>query len=132
MERRTAARITECPEYVRVDFGSADCMETTAAYRSFAELWSGKPPRHVLLKAGDNDPAGHTRLRDVLEGMARAAVMRPDFKLALVASTLPVHALYREAQQKLRAAGVNAWVFDTGSEAVEWLEGRLHGGRMTS
>jgi hypothetical protein len=132
VERRTAARITECPEYVHVDFGSGDCMEISAAYRSFAELWIAKPASHVLLEAGDNDPAGHARLRDVLEAMARAAVMRPDFKLALVASTPPVHALYREAQQTLRAAGVNAWVFESGSEAVEWLEGRLHGGRMMS
>jgi hypothetical protein len=132
VDRRTAARITECPGYVRVDFGSGDFMEISATYRSFADLWIGNPVRHVLLEAGDNDPAGHARLRDVLEAMARAAAIRPDFKLALVASMPPVHALYREAQQRLRAIGVNAWVFDSGSEAVEWLEGRLRCGHMTS
>jgi len=123
-------RITECAEYLQVDFGAADCLEISATYRSFAERYLGKPARHVLLEAGDNDPSGHYRLRDALETMARA--IPPDFKLALVASTSAVHALYREAQQRLRAAGLNAWVFESRAEAVCWLEGRLRDGRMTS
>jgi hypothetical protein len=36
VERRTAARITECPGYLRVDFGSVDSMQISATYRSFA------------------------------------------------------------------------------------------------
>jgi hypothetical protein len=126
----TAARITECPEYVGVDFGAADSMEISALYRSFADRYIGMPARHVLLEAGDNDPSGHRRLRDALQMMARA--IPPDFKLALVASTSAVHALYREAQQTLRAVGLNAWVFESRAEAVAWLEGRVVGGPMTS
>jgi len=122
--------ITECPEYLRVDFGAADSMEISATYRSFADRYIGKPARHVLLEAGDNDPSGHRRLRDALETMARA--IPPDFKLALVASTSAVNALYREAQQTLRAAGLNAWVFESRAEAVAWLEGRWYDARMTS
>ena len=132
MDRHTAGRITECPGYLRVDFGSGDSMEISETYRSLACLCIGKPARYVLLEAGDNDPLGHAGLRDALEAMARAAAIPPDFKLALVASTSPVHALYREAQQTLRAIGVNAWVFDSGSEALEWLEGRSPCGQMTS
>jgi len=122
--------ITECPEYLRVDFGAADSLEITATYRSFADRYIGKPARHVLLEAGDTDPSGHRRLRDALETMARA--IPPDFKLALVASTSAVNALYREAQQTLRAAGLNAWVFESRADAVAWLEGRSRGGLMTS
>ena len=124
--------ITECSGYVRVDFGSGNCGETSATYRSFADFCIGRPVSCALLEAGDNDPLGHARLGDALETMARAAAIPQDFKLALVASTAPVHAVYREAQRELRAAGVNAWVFDSGSEAVEWLEGRTPSGPMAS
>jgi hypothetical protein len=132
MSRGVRPRITECFGYVRVDFASGSCEETSATYRSFSDLCIGRPVSRALLEAGDNDPLGHTRLRDALEAMARAAAIPQDFKLALVASTLPVHAVYCEAQQSLRAAGVNAWVFDSGAEALEWLQGRSPGGRMAS
>ena len=126
----TACSITECQEYLRVDFGAADSLEISATYRLFADHYLGKPARHVLLEAGDNDASGHRRLRDALETMARS--IPPDFKLALVASTSAVGAVYREAQQTLRAVGLNAWVFDSRAEAVAWLEGRSPCGRMTS
>jgi len=125
-------RIAECAGYVRVDFGSADVGEIRETYRSFADLCIDKPAGQVLLEAGDNDPTGHRLLSHALEAMARAAAIPPDFKLALVASTPPVQALYLEAQQVLRANGLNAWVFDSRAEAVAWLEGRSVGGPMTS
>jgi len=124
--------ITQCLGYLRVDFGSGNRADIAETYRSFADLCIGRPVSSALLKAGDNDPLGHARLRDALEAMARAAAIPEDFKLALVASTAPVHAIYREAQRALRATGVNAWVFDSGAEAVEWLEGRTPSGRMAS
>jgi len=132
MSASTSSCITECAGYVRVDFGSSNCLETTAAYRSFADLCIGRPVSCALFEAGDNDPMGHARLRDTLEAMARAAAIPPDFKLALVATTAPVHALYREAQQALRAAGVNAWMFDSRADAVAWLEGHTPCGQMAS
>jgi len=128
----TESRITEGPQYVRVDFGSCDSLELLETYRSFVDLCVGKEVHRALLKAGDNAPDGHHQLREALLAMARSVAIPPDFKLALVASTPPVEAVYREAQQALRAIGLNAWVFDTVPEAVEWLEGRAAGGRMAS
>jgi len=128
----TEGRITEGPQYVRVDFGSCDSLELLETYRSFVDLCVGKEVHRALLKAGDNAPDAHHHLREALLAMARSVAIPPDFKLALVASTPPVEAVYREAQQALRAIGLNAWVFDTVPEAVEWLEGRAAGGRMAS
>jgi len=85
-----------------------------------------------LLKAGDNDPNGHYRLRDALIAMAQLAQIPPEFKLALIPSTRAIETIYREAQRNLRAAGLNAWVFAEEREAVDWLEGRQHGGRAAS
>ena len=124
--------ITECPAYVQVDFGSCNSFELFETYRSFAKLCIGKQVNRALLKAGDNDPDGHRGLRHVLSAMARTAAIPPDFKLALVPSTASIRAVYREAQQALRAIGLNAWVFDTELEAVEWLEGRAACGPTAS
>jgi hypothetical protein len=127
-----SARITRAPEYVRVDFNSCDILELSDTYRSFVEVCFGTQVNGALLQAGDNEPAGHRQLRELLSQVARTAAVRPDFKLALVASTPAVKAVYRDAQQALRAIGFNAWLFDTVPEAVDWLEGRMSPGRMAS
>jgi len=125
-------RITECPEYVRVDFGSCNSFELSETYRSFAELCISKQVNRALLKAGDDEPEGHGQLLDALSAMARTAAIPSDFKLALVPSSAPIQAVYREAQQALRAIGLNAWVFDSVFEAVKWLEGRAASGPTAS
>ncbi len=132
MDYAAASCITEFPQYLHVDFGSASAPELSEAYRSFARLCIAKQVTCALLTAGDNDPEGHKRLGETLLEMARAAAISPDFKLALVPSTLPIQTVYRHAQQTLRTAGLNAWVFDTAGEAVEWLEGRTAAGPMAS
>lgn len=124
--------ITQCEGYVRVDFGSCNASELSAVYRAFAAFCHDNNVTSALLKAGDNDPRGHYRLRDALAMMAQRSQVAPEFKLALIPSTRAIEAIYREAQHHLRAAGFNAWVFTTELEAVDWLEGRTLGGRAAS
>jgi hypothetical protein len=124
-------RITECGGYVRVDFGSCNSSELSALYRAFPAFCLDNNATRALLKAGDNDPNGHYGLRDALVAMAHRAQIPPEFKLALIPSTRAIDTIYREAQRYLRAAGLNAWVFATEHEAVDWLEGR-QGGRAAS
>ncbi len=136
MARRTArrpiSRITECAGYVRVDFGSCSSAELSEVYRAFAALCVHKQANRALLKAGDDYPDGHYALRSALVDMATRAAIPLDFKLALLPSTLPIEAVYREAQQDLRAAGCNAWVFRSEDDAVDWLEGRATSGITAS
>ena len=101
-------------------------------YRAFAAFCLENQVTRALLKAGDNDPNGHYRLRDALASMAQLADIPPEFKLALIPSTRAIEAIYREAQGHLRAAGFNAWVFADEDEAVDWLEGRASGGLAAS
>jgi hypothetical protein len=117
---------------VRVDFGSCNSTELSALYRAFAAFCLDHQVTRALLKAGDNDPNGHYGLRDALVSMAKGAGIPPEFKLALIPSSRAIDAIYREAQHHLRAAGLNAWVFATEVEAVDWLEGRSLGGRTAS
>lgn len=132
MDYLAESRITARPEYLHVDFGSSSRMELCEGYRNFARLCAGSQINGALLTAGDNDPEAHRQLGGALLEMARGAALGPDFKLALVPSTVPIQAVYRDAQQALRAIGLNAWVFDTAGEAVEWLEGRAACGPTAS
>ena len=120
------------PQYLRIDFGCCDTYELSEMYRSFNELCVGRHVNRAMLKAGDNDPAGHRHVRDALIDMARTAQLRLDFKLALVPSTPTIRGIYQEAQQVLRAIGCNACVFDDADEAAEWLEGRAVAGRAAT
>lgn len=124
--------ITECAGYVRVDFGGCNSTELSAVYQAFASFCLDNDVTRALLKAGDNDPNGHYRLRDALASMAQLAPIAPEFKLALIPSTRAIESIYREAQHHLRAAGFNAWVFSSENEAVDWLQGRALGGRTAS
>ena len=117
---------------MRVDFAGCNSAELSDLYRAFASMCVDRNVTRALLKAGDNDPKGHYRLRDALASMAQAADIPPEFKLALIPSTQAIEAIYREAQGHLRAAGFNAWVFATENEAVDWLEGRAAGGLAAS
>jgi hypothetical protein len=132
MNPGAGSRITECPAYLRVDFGNCDCCELFETYRNFADRCNGSPVNGALLMAGDNAPEGHRELREALSSMARTIALQPEFKLAMVASTPAVEAVYREAQRASRAIGLNAWVFDTVHDAVEWLEGRAASGQTAS
>ena len=132
MDHLPDSRITECPQYVRVDFGGCNAFELSETYRRFANLCIGKEVNRALLKAGDEDPDAHRALRAAIAAMAHAEAIPQDFKLALIPSTPPIAAFYREAQAALRAGGLNAWVFATVHEAVEWLEGRAASGRTAS
>jgi hypothetical protein len=125
-------RISECGGYVRVDFNGCNVSELAALYRAFPAFCLDNKATRALLKAGDNDPNGHYRLRDALISMAQLAQIPPEFKLALIPSTRAIETIYREAQRHLRAAGLNAWVFASEHEAVDWLEGRQRGGRAAS
>ena len=125
-------RITQCAGYVRVDFNSCNVAELSAVYRGFATFCLDNKVTRALLKAGDNDPNGHYRLRDALMTMAQLAQIPAEFKLALIPSSRAIEAIYREAQRHLRAAGLNAWVFADEEEAVDWLEGRTLAGRAAS
>lgn len=121
--------ITELPRYTRVEFGDCSYGEVSEVYREFAAHCVQYKVSRALLKAGDDDPEGHYALRDALKVMGLPGGIAPDFKLALLPRTRGVEAVYREAQQQLRAAGFNAWVFGSEVEAVEWLEDRAVGGR---
>jgi hypothetical protein len=125
-------QVTRSADYMAVEFGGCNSSELSQIYCLFADLCVRWHVHSALLKAGDDQPEGHRGLRDALRSIGDTGGIPWDFKLALVPGTPRIEAVYRETQRELRLAGLNAWVFDSAAEAVDWLEGRAVGGLMAS
>jgi hypothetical protein len=70
--------------------------------------------------------------RPFFQDAVRPPTERSSSQSTASVSVPKTQALQPAAQQALRAIGLNAWVFDTVPEAVEWLEGRATGGQTAS
>jgi hypothetical protein len=122
--------LRESPEsYIRqvdghlfVDSGRGTATELAAIYRDFAVLCIEKQIRRVLVKPGDDDPAGERCLRNALTTMVLAG-LPSEFKMALLAETARIAARYRDTERDLCAAGVKAKMFDSEPAAARWLAG---------
>jgi hypothetical protein len=100
--------LRESPEsYVRkvdghllVDPGRGTATELAAIYRDVAVLCIEQQIRRVLVRPGDDDPAGERCLRNAMTTMVLAGLPRD-----------------------LCTAGVGAKIFETEDNATRWLNG---------
>lgn len=91
-------------------------------YQAFALLCARSKVSGALLDAGEEDLAdAHYALRDTLVTVARIAEVPLRFRLALVARTGAIAAVYRKVQRELRALGCDARVFRIERRADRWL-----------
>lgn len=118
--------------FVCIDFQSCSMAELAETFQGFAGLCRRREVGRAILKAGDNDPAGHRCLAEALVRMAGSGELLIDFKLALIPSTPPIRAIYGQTRDALRAIGFNAWMFDGVEEAEAWLAGRAVAGAAAS
>ena len=106
---------------VRVGQGLAD--EIQACYRQAAtECLRGTCRRILVVGAATFDPQAHLAGRDALRSLALAGVP-PDFRLALVASTSNLVAIYDAAVVEADRLGLEARRFGTEAGAEQWLAG---------
>lgn len=122
-------RITDCGAYVRVDFGNCNSWELTALYRGFASFCVDSKVTRALLRAGDNDPKGHYRLRDALTTMALLSQIAPEFKLALIPSTQAIEVTGRcstswAPRDSMPGCSRPSWKRWTGWRDERWAGGR--------
>jgi hypothetical protein len=109
-------------EHLRIAVGPALPDEVQDCYHSFANECVTRTCRRVLIIGNAKiDAFSHLALRDVLRSMALAGVPA-DFRLAVVADTANLIAVYDAAVVEAARLGLDARRFMTEQDAASWLE----------
>ena len=112
--------------FVAIDFRGRSSHEVSELYQAFALLCARGKVSGALLEAGEEDLAdAHYALRDTLVTVACIAGVPLRFRLALVARSGAIAAVYRRTQRELRALGCDARVFRMEERAGRWLKAAL-------
>ena len=106
-----------------IRFHGRSSREVSEIYQAFALLCARGKVSGALLEAGEEEADAHHALRDTLVTLARIAGIPLRFRLALVARTGAIEAVYRKAQRELRMLDCDARVFRMEAEAARWLSG---------
>jgi hypothetical protein len=107
--------------HIRVDVGPGLATEVQACYRAFvAECLNRQCARALVVGYADLDPFYHLAARDALRAMALAGVPA-NFRLALVAKTGGLIAVYDTAVVEASRLGIEARRFITEDDAERWL-----------
>lgn len=121
IHRAAACVIGEAPQYLRGEVGPGLALDVQECYRQFVhECLQRKPKRALIVGQSKWDAFYHLALRDALRSMAMAGL--PDgFRLALVAATPDLIAVYDAALMEALRCGIEAKRFQDEQDAVGWL-----------
>lgn len=114
--------IEDGPRYLRCAIGPGLPQEIQECYRALAAecvRQQGKPI--LIIGAGGDDSFIHLAARDSMKAIAVAGVPRK-FRLAVVAATSDMIAIYESAIVEARRCGFAARRFETEEQAAAWLE----------
>jgi len=107
--------------HIRVDVGPGLAVEVQECYRTFVtECLTRQCARALIVGIADLDPFYHLAARDALRAMALAGVPA-NFRLAFVAKTPSLIAVYDTAVVEASRLGINARRFMTEDDALRWL-----------
>lgn len=117
----TGCTIDHGPFYLRVSVGPGLADEVQECYRSFAnECLQQHSARALVLGRAHIDAFHHLALRDALRAMGVAGVPG-QFRLALVAETPDLIAIYDAAVLEAGRWGITARRFASLPDAERWL-----------
>lgn len=117
----TGCTIDQGTFYLRVSVGPGLADEVQECYRSFAnECLQNHCTRALVLGRAYIDAFHHLALRDALRAMSVAGVPA-QFRLALIAETPDLIAIYDAAVVEAARCGIQARRFVSMTEAERWL-----------
>lgn len=117
----TGCRIDRIKDTLRVEVGPALPEEVQHCYRALAnECVTRACPRVLVVGNAAVDAFSHLALRDALRAMALAGVPA-GFRLAVVAVTANLIAIYDTAVVEAGRLGIDARRFMTEEDAARWL-----------
>jgi len=113
--------IAQTEGHIRVDVGPGLATEVQECYRAFVnECLTRQCARALVVGYADLDPFYHLAARDALRAMALAGVPA-NFRLAFVAKTGGLIAVYDTAVVEASRLGIEARRFITEGDAERWL-----------
>lgn len=119
--RSPCCDIGEAQRYLRCQVGPGQAHEVQDCYRTLAaECLVRKGKSLLVVGAGGGDSFVHLAGRDSLRAIALAGVP-PGFRLALVAASADMIAVYDAAVVEAARCGIQARRFRTEEEACDWL-----------
>lgn len=124
LQRMTSSKyVCQRPGYLVVDFrDGVDPVQIVHAYRHFAAVCIEKSMQRALVAAGDDPPNAHYALRDAFTAMVLAAGIPSAFRLALIASTSRIEAVFRAIERDFRVLGIDTRIFADEHQALAWVE----------
>jgi hypothetical protein len=118
----TGCGIDESPSHIRCAVGPGLADEVQECYRAFVnECLQRHSRRALILGRARIDAFYHLALRDALRAMSLAGVP-PQFRIALVAETPDLIAVYDAAVVEAGRCGIEARRFQAAADAQRWLE----------
>jgi hypothetical protein len=113
--------IDESAGYIRVTVGPGLAQQVQECYRAFAiECLQRRSNRALICGTATVDAFYHLALRDALRSMAQAG-LSPGFRLALIAVTPDLIAVYDAALVEAGRCGIEARRFLKEADAELWL-----------
>ena len=113
--------ITQAGGHIRVSVGPGLATEVQECYRAFVnECLTRQCARALVVGYADLDPFYHLAARDALRAMALAGVAA-NFRMAFVAMTPGLIAIYDTAVIEASRLGIEARRFMTEDDAERWL-----------
>lgn len=113
--------IAQAEGHIRVSVGPGLATEVQECYRAFvAECLNRQCARALVVGYADLDPFYHLAARDAMRAMALAGVAA-NFRMAFVAMTPGLIAIYDTAVTEASRLGIEARRFMTQGDAEGWL-----------
>lgn len=118
---RPVCEISIVDDYVRADVGPASAGEIQQCYQDWAyACLGGQYRRALLVGTSRGDEFAHLAARDAIASMALAGIPS-QFRLAVVAHSVLLIAVYDAVVVAARRHGIDGRRFQEEEEAVQWL-----------
>ena len=123
--------LQDAGQFVQALVGAAPYRSILDCYTELLSICREHQLDRALVVSVDGDATTHAALDEALAALAQVH-LPPHFKLAMVAESPAIFAVYQSAERTAAARRISASAFRSRREAVQWLTGEPAGSRGAS
>jgi len=123
--------LQDAGQFVQALVGAAPYRSILDCYTELLSICREHQIDRALVVSVDGDATTHAALDEALAALAQVH-LPPHFKLAMVAESPAIFAVYQSAERTAAARRISASAFRSRREAVQWLTGEPAGSRGAS